>query len=232
MHAAACCTASAPLDRMRARTILLSLLAALALNIAVAWGFAIALDVGLIELKPGRTDVPVDVWPGAIPVSWDSRPATANEYGGLGLTAVEVLGMTKRDREREARFEFGSLFIAYVSMTHLSTGFPLRALARDEFSDALDIQSGKVVPSVPWSWRQGLALQRRDMLTGARGISLPLVVKWPALLINWAVYTLCLIAWPAWRTIRRRSLGQCVACGYPLSRATGARCAECGKASA
>ena len=211
----------------------LVLVGGLVVNVLVAWGCTLWIDVACgafsyaddgvhrsgrftrsgaayyESIRPGRARVmPTAVDPDALLPHW------------TGL------------REPSADYAAGNLVSEYRIVD--VRGWPLPALWMEFRAPlapgALTVHGGLRVEGLPFG---SDVLGGRSRYGSTSPKALPLRPRWPGLVLNTLIYAVVLgvLLAPAWQlrqTLRRRR-GHCPACGYDLHAAAGEVCPECGE---
>ncbi len=150
-----------------------------------------------------------NAWLGPVPEDWPAVPQLRAAYPWFGgrVTIAQAIGPAGTD---------------YTGQEVRAYGFPLPALkSENNMSD---------VGGEPWTWRRGIWYDAWEFESPVRRSALPLVPCWHGVLVDSMFYATVLLAWPAFKDLRRRSRkrrGLCAACAYQVGHA-GGTCSECG----
>jgi len=203
-------------------TILLFLLLGAIVNIAVAWGLAISVDV---DSEPTGFEERAE-WPDVVPENWPG-PLIGVWRGGFGWRASTHIAMRlamAADREGwNAANHY--LHSAEVGWPYPSLYWRVRAIVSPQGMPAQSwspvITGNGIRPDwdglgfTPLSWKR-----------------LPTRPIWPGFLINTIFYALVLLPLYCTPFIARRHIrvkrGRCPQCGYDLRGELDAGCPECG----
>jgi len=236
--------------KRRVLTILLFLLLGVVVNVVVAWGFALGLDLG-DGFRAGHESG--DVWLG------DNRRWVVDVYRHRGRVKIDSLVVSIQTSEWP-RFPSGappeSLLPAWSSITRPNPD----EIARSEVIE-MGIVAYRAVRkerALGWPWPSlrfhqellahpergmdiydvhgGILLRRSKSEIDPDTIALPLIPILPGTVGNILVYTLILgsllLVWrmtPAsFRRRRRIAAGRCPSCGYILGERFREGCPECG----
>jgi hypothetical protein len=225
--------------RRRAKKLLLFLLAGAIINVAVAWGCAIAADAHTGITKSDRHVDQAGVWDTHKWQSFGSSLFHFQHYASKRHTLSDVPELVSQSwppwlpnlQYAVATSEFvsdGSL-LRYVAEAR---GFPLRSLGHElKLRPRVKFEQNGL--SCEWKVRYGIIISPGSLAPRA----LPLRPIWPGFAINTIFYAA--IVWMMFAvpgTVRRRvriKRGQCASCGYSLrgrGRSTSGNdtCPECG----
>jgi hypothetical protein len=224
-----------PALRRAARIVILVLLLGAALNVAVAWAVAIAVEPSstpphtvCYRVETGRPDTLV-AWlaraPGTEEITLLELRRPPRDEANPGTSAATPRAIDALDR-LPSWFGAGCMASCLPGgrLVTQARGWPLRALAADlVFSPGQRLDQ----PTVRWGIALGPTVQYAPTV-------LPLRPVWPGFLVNTLLLALLpgvVVAAPAaLRRWQRRRRGRCARCGYDLRGHTNTptRCPECG----
>lgn len=213
-----------------ARAIVWSLLAGVSLAVASAWalaafGWFTAGDL-VATYDERNTQVPAAL----VPEGWDTRswhsftgPGIRRDLVSECMWMGSTLGMTMDGRPQR-------------TIIHISVGWPWRSMTwwdyRSPQVTTIGVQPSRIVTA----WNEGVDLGLGSVFGpgGRFGVArkVPIRPLWAGMVLNSFVFACAAFAGvrgvAALRRARRRKLGLCEACAYPVAEL--AACPECGRA--